>query len=237
MNLIEQYIVALANLYGHVTKEQIVEVYNQQNAEKISVAEVEGYIKQPPQLLEANNIYIKQGEFLEEGVYLFEDAYDLLIEKQKNKPYYIPEKEKLLKYVKLNYSEEPKEYEELKAFIKEKIIVDNEVKAENLVFHIFLAIKYGDYDIAMQEFDHAGVVFKNKKDILAVTDIIKRLNNNTRMQENNGFTPNELSKIEQEKRDEIKKSPGRNDPCHCGSGKKYKKCCLKKDRLKELNIN
>jgi tetratricopeptide (TPR) repeat protein len=22
---------------------------------------------------------------------------------------------------------------------------------------------------------------------------------------------------------------GRNDPCHCGSGKKYKKCCLPKD--------
>ena len=27
--------------------------------------------------------------------------------------------------------------------------------------------------------------------------------------------------------------PGRNDPCPCGSGKKYKHCCalLKKDRL------
>jgi hypothetical protein len=23
---------------------------------------------------------------------------------------------------------------------------------------------------------------------------------------------------------------GRNDPCHCGSGKKYKKCCIKKDK-------
>ena len=23
--------------------------------------------------------------------------------------------------------------------------------------------------------------------------------------------------------------PGRNDPCHCGSGRKYKKCCLEKD--------
>lgn len=22
---------------------------------------------------------------------------------------------------------------------------------------------------------------------------------------------------------------GRNEPCHCGSGKKYKKCCLSKD--------
>lgn len=24
-------------------------------------------------------------------------------------------------------------------------------------------------------------------------------------------------------------NPGRNEPCHCGSGKKYKKCCLQKD--------
>jgi len=23
---------------------------------------------------------------------------------------------------------------------------------------------------------------------------------------------------------------GRNDPCHCGSGKKYKKCCMNKDK-------
>lgn len=26
---------------------------------------------------------------------------------------------------------------------------------------------------------------------------------------------------------------GRNDPCHCGSGKKYKKCHLQKDEEKE----
>ena len=25
---------------------------------------------------------------------------------------------------------------------------------------------------------------------------------------------------------------GRNDPCHCGSGKKYKQCCLGKDEDK-----
>ncbi|MFO7826689.1 MAG: SEC-C metal-binding domain-containing protein [Cyclobacterium sp.] len=28
---------------------------------------------------------------------------------------------------------------------------------------------------------------------------------------------------------------GRNDPCHCGSGKKYKKCCLHKDEEKEIS--
>ncbi|WP_416337317.1 SEC-C metal-binding domain-containing protein [Galbibacter sp. EGI 63066] len=27
------------------------------------------------------------------------------------------------------------------------------------------------------------------------------------------------------------KTLGRNDPCHCGSGKKYKRCCMGKERL------
>lgn len=30
--------------------------------------------------------------------------------------------------------------------------------------------------------------------------------------------------------DSIFPAPGRNDPCHCGSGKKYKKCCSSKDQ-------
>jgi len=29
------------------------------------------------------------------------------------------------------------------------------------------------------------------------------------------------------------KRPGRNDPCHCGSGNKYKRCCLNKDEAAE----
>ena len=27
----------------------------------------------------------------------------------------------------------------------------------------------------------------------------------------------------------VQKTPGRNDPCHCGSGKKYKHCHMKSD--------
>jgi tetratricopeptide (TPR) repeat protein len=30
--------------------------------------------------------------------------------------------------------------------------------------------------------------------------------------------------------------PGRNDPCHCGSGKKYKKCCQPKDETAEHEV-
>jgi hypothetical protein len=28
------------------------------------------------------------------------------------------------------------------------------------------------------------------------------------------------------------KKPERNDPCHCGSNKKYKNCCMEKDNSK-----
>ena len=32
------------------------------------------------------------------------------------------------------------------------------------------------------------------------------------------------------------KKLGRNEPCHCGSGKKYKKCCLDKDYLNKEKL-
>lgn len=31
-------------------------------------------------------------------------------------------------------------------------------------------------------------------------------------------------------------SPGRNDPCHCGSGKKYKRCHIEEDRAKDSDF-
>ena len=40
-----------------------------------------------------------------------------------------------------------------------------------------------------------------------------------------------------DKKQEAERPPhadlGRNDPCHCGSGKKYKKCCMAKDQATE----
>jgi len=54
--------------------------------------------------------------------------------------------------------------------------------------------------------------------------------NNTRLPQNNGHTPEELRKIIDANRPKEMaihhpQKVGRNDPCPCGSGKKYKKCC------------
>jgi uncharacterized protein YecA (UPF0149 family) len=51
--------------------------------------------------------------------------------------------------------------------------------------------------------------------------------NVTRTWDNRGFTPKELSELSKPKPTKVAVGAkiGRNDPCHCGSGKKYKKCC------------
>ena len=48
--------------------------------------------------------------------------------------------------------------------------------------------------------------------------------NNTRLWVTKGYTPEELNPTTVIKKEKV----GRNDPCPCGSGKKYKKCCGKK---------
>lgn len=39
--------------------------------------------------------------------------------------------------------------------------------------------------------------------------------------------------LERRKQSQKKITVGRNDPCPCGSGKKYKKCCMRKDQLED----
>ncbi|MGM0502194.1 MAG: preprotein translocase subunit SecA [Bacillota bacterium] len=45
-------------------------------------------------------------------------------------------------------------------------------------------------------------------------------------QTNSGSAEEEIDRTPLKKKEE----PGRNDPCPCGSGKKYKKCCINKDK-------
>ena len=44
------------------------------------------------------------------------------------------------------------------------------------------------------------------------------------------------SETQEKKPVHAKDRPGPNDPCHCGSGKKYKKCHMKSDLAKEREV-
>lgn len=73
---------------------------------------------------------------------------------------------------------------------------------------------------------------KTKSDGNEYLTLIGNFLNNLRLRTNNGWTPEELSAnptVAAPTTPVIRKQPvvGRNEPCPCGSGKKYKKCCGK----------
>lgn len=72
-------------------------------------------------------------------------------------------------------------------------------------------------------------MFDSLEDMNTFVQLYTDVQNNTRQWENKGYTPRELFYINEKNKRNIPKPTkiGRNDPCPCGSGKKYKKCCGK----------
>ncbi|MGM9922968.1 MAG: SEC-C metal-binding domain-containing protein [Bacillus sp. (in: firmicutes)] len=73
------------------------------------------------------------------------------------------------------------------------------------------------------------IAFKDMADLQQFVPKLVSAMNNTRLWSLKGHTPNELSPQPQAQAGQSvqTKKVGRNEPCPCGSGKKYKKCCGK----------
>lgn len=232
-----EYICALTNLYGHVSPEKVCEIYNQQNKKKLNLSEIEQYIQLETPKIENRYVYIYQGRFLEENFYLFEEQYKKLVTKQKNKPYYIPVKEELLKYAELNYWEKPAEFFELETYIQASYFPENKMMSRNLANEIFEHIQMGGIKEALEIFEHYEIIFKDEAESGSILYIIQRLHNNTRMKANNGYTPFELSVLTGNPSYQLpNKFPKADEDCHCGSKKKYKDCHFESDeKIKRLD--
>lgn len=243
MSLVFDYSVALTQLYGLVHKEKVVEIYNMQNNDKVNLTEIEKVMSEKRQELKRYFVYIDGEYFVQEAIMEF-DEMDLHLEQQVGKPYYIPNKRELLKYKDEEYFERTKESREMYAFIK-KHIKPGSINSVQDIFRDMV----GDCQIEMSvpdilnDLTRLGVELPTEQEVGEAMDLIVNLANNTRLWSNKGHTPNEI--FEQYERpylqplsnqgtglkgaERISDSPrikiGRNDPCPCGSGKKYKKCC------------
>lgn len=219
-----------------------------------------------------------------------EDPFILTKKYQGEKPYYIPDKQELLLYADDEYYEETKELEAVRQFFTHTLKMEEDdvyVALEDLCF-LTRYIEYRD-DSGLP--DLTGVDYRKfrKKDLNTFMDLYTNFSNNSRMQCNRGYTPEEMFamypkevkesaslvfgpniqelldsgewdreqfkemlrsmglpvdgleatpaggkvvKAKEENREETPIIPlpvkvGRNDPCPCGSGKKYKNCCGK----------
>ncbi|WP_353894468.1 SEC-C metal-binding domain-containing protein [Proteinivorax hydrogeniformans] len=246
MRQLIRYIIALSNLYGMVHKDKVLEIYNSQNEDHVSLADVEEFFTSPPEELEDSFIYSHQDYFVHQTI-LENDDFESMLKKKGDKPHYVPKKNELLKYVDEWYFEKTKQYNTLLKCVKENFFKDSDEKAEWLCEDIYGICQFGaNMQVVLDAFNNQGINFDDMDQVNEVMQLVMDLSNNIRIWENNGHTPHEIfEKVEKphlrslpDKPYEFKdpnvidmktrKKIGRNEPCPCGSGKKYKKCCLGK---------
>ncbi|PTQ85979.1 SEC-C motif-containing protein [Trichococcus patagoniensis] len=246
MSQLTDYIIALTNLYGMIQKDILVEIYNTQNEEPISIGEVEAYLENPPAELKKGHTYPHQDYFVHETILEFND-FEPMLQKKGNKPFYVPAKEELLRYTDDRYFEKSAAYRALYRFVKKNLFKGNELRTKDLCeeIHDGFAIDLG-MQFVSKALERADVVFDSEQQAQEMMSLVMEMSNHIRLWEHNGNTPQEI--FEEFEKPHLRPLPdkpyraravnvfpfekkvkiGRNDPCPCGSGKKYKNCCMNK---------
>jgi len=239
--LLSRYASAAGFLYGVIGVLEFVEVFNHYEDAKTTESEVcqalEKLSKTEDSEYSLFDGCIAGPEFLPMIPNDRENA-KFVREAQRHKPRYLPSKTEFLSYEGGDHREPEEPYEELKAHIlKQGLASDNGLEGvDGDLVDLHEMIQTGaEISGAMNYFTERGYCFDTIDDARTFIDKITHVFNNTRLYENNGYTPHELSKLMG--RDNLKplakepfipakaKKIGRNEPCPCGSGKKYKNCC------------
>lgn len=179
---------------------------------------------------------------------LQDDLYERIEEFQGERDFYIPTAEEILDYAKHGYPSEDPSYKKLHEFMEKELHVEEE-KMEEVLYMVYKEFSMdGMLSDIVKELEEYDVVFESKAQIEEFTALMMEVNNNTRMLDFRGFTPNENLKrnpynsapsgmmplpsmvpmvdtLNAAVNMQPKKKVYPNDPCPCGSGKKYKKCC------------
>ncbi len=249
-DLITDYAIACANLYGVISFDEFIDIFNDQNIKDIDNDELYNVLFFN---IEYGDAYTFYDEYIINDVLGdddFEDVEDIL-SVTKGKPRYIPKKSELLKYADDEYYEKTQYTNDLKNYLTDKC--DDEETMLSLVDEIaFLAGMDADLDEITEVLETQEIIPTDLNELNVFINIAANLKNNSRIWANKGYTPNEMmhklgrfnapnmnsgrlafpqmpsmpsvSAIPPANFNPVTKT-GRNDPCPCGSGKKYKKCC------------
>ncbi|PLS09601.1 YecA family protein [Neobacillus cucumis] len=144
-------------------------------------------------------------------------------------------KEQLLKAGEPDYIERNASYIQFVQFLTQNYEIDRE-EADGIVEECVYATNIGESPNDILQYLQSRLEITTIDMFKAFMDHVVNMMNNSRQWGLKGYTPRELGAKERNSLltlpDEnkiidfaSKKKIGRNDPCPCGSGKKYKKCC------------
>jgi hypothetical protein len=233
------YAVSSVNLYGVIQKEELIKLYNEQNEEKANIDDL--YILLLPLIIK-NRKYVFYKDYLINKVFINDyKNVEKLIEIQSKKPRYIPDKEEFLKYNNEKYIEHDYWYDVFVFMIQIFGYSDNTMKGfKNVKDYITYGFGISELGTILNDLNLLFSEIEQLNEFFRKTMLAK---NNSREWFNNGYSPVELQEITKKNNNIIelpkmyKTKVGRNDPCPCGSGLKYKKCCALFDDSKSAQLS
>jgi len=237
--LLVKYANAAGCLYGVLSISEFIDVFNHYENDKTSTQEAALALKRYADAYPYKVEYSLYNDFITGPTIhpndFEEDVEDLFVirEHQHGKQRYLPEREEFLKFANPLNIEPLKPYTKLSEYILEKKLCTDEGIGGiyDQMFDVYDMIQDGLQIQDILEFfiEDKGYVFNDTDEINDFLKVVMYAYNSTRMFENNGFTPNEMMEmVAKQPKEQVLRVPkeiGRNDPCFCSSGKKYKKCC------------
>ena len=228
------YCDAALYLYGVLPLEKFVEIYNSYENAQMNVEEASELIWD---YIERGEMYVLKDGLLMDADLEEENMFQDLMEAQDSCPYYIPEdKEEFLAYGQYDCQKPDKNMDFFFKYLHKKL---HKREPEDLMIYYEIQNRiHMNEDIeelisVLLEFD---CKISSDKQILDAIDHIMKLGNYIRKWEYRGHTNAEIQKKKNgggASGSKIISFPGSgkiypNDPCPCGSGKKYKHCCGKR---------
>ncbi|AZK48485.1 Rho termination factor N-terminal domain-containing protein [Paenibacillus lentus] len=241
VELVHEYILATTHLYGAIEPEKFIEIYNAQNSEQL---DQKRFLRMFADLTSREQAYTLESGYIVDGYLTLEESQEelkALLLQIKDKPLFIPKREELLKYADEDYFEMTPQLTKLRAYVMKEISRDAEM-VDHLIDDIQLACTMqatsGDL---IREFERRELTFQSMEQADIVVALMNDVYNHTRQWIHRGHTPFEMSQIAgnvelraaHRQLSPLNKSQvsvtkiGRNEPCPCGSGFKYKRCCGK----------
>ncbi|MBQ7522239.1 MAG: hypothetical protein IJU14_05090 [Clostridia bacterium] len=203
--LLEDYFLACSNLYGIIPLRSVLKIYNSQN-EPITAEDFYDFVEN---FNFDDKFYgiIGHDEIFEDeeetpitnktlaADYLLEDFDDYLDmeDSQFRIPYYVPPKEKFLKYTDDFYFEKTLEYIELRAFLRDLPYLSKQ-RADAIAEDVVQSVAFGEDEIefGISEAIRMGVDLEDDKVRKKFLELLKQLDKNVRKHAYCGHTKQEL---------------------------------------------
>ncbi|HCD46825.1 MAG TPA: plasmid pRiA4b ORF-3 family protein [Lachnoclostridium sp.] len=230
LSTIGDYLRAANSLYAVTPPLVLLEAFNKYEDKKLSLEE----LLHAYELLHSYRPAVRyvDGNFVDGALEEQKDIEELQ-QMQKKVPYYIPTQMEIRFMADNEGFLMTGELSCLSKFLTDEMNVPDE-RVPYLLRQVQAEISMGgQLQEVVEGIEAAGIIFESEEHLEKFTSIITDVWNHTRMVLNRGHKPYEmvmkgLERVSAQRKNPLKIYP--NDPCSCGSGKKYKKCCRKKSK-------